>query len=349
MGELSCRRPISSKKRERPRLVVEGARAARQQKMLASIDLNLLLSLEALLEHRNVTHAARHVRLSQPSMSRALTRLRGIFNDDILVRGSSGLVPTPQAERLAQMLPPVLDALRRMVNRQGERRSKTIMAIPDHQALILLPPLLPLLREHAPNLDIVTGSFLTGALRRLEQGEIDLAVGQTGGTPPGFFRRRLYTDRFACLLRCDHPALAQEWTIETFAALRHAAIGSDSKDGFGRVHDDLANLHLQHCDPVLVSNLLTTAVAVAATDLVLIVPHRVATRIAALLPLAILDPPVELSPYEVGLIWHERCHRDPEHHWLRHKIAAAAAAGTELARPSTMRGQTADASPREEA
>ncbi|RWX60296.1 LysR family transcriptional regulator [Mesorhizobium sp. M2A.F.Ca.ET.039.01.1.1] len=153
MGELSCGWQLSSNTRERPRPIVEGARAPRQQQMLASIDLNLLLSLEALLEHRNVTHAARHVRLSQPSMSRALTRLRGIFNDDLLVRGSSGLVPTPQAERLARMLPPVLDALRGMVNRQGEWRSKTIMAIPDHQALILLPPLLPLLREHAPNLD----------------------------------------------------------------------------------------------------------------------------------------------------------------------------------------------------
>ncbi|TIU64844.1 MAG: LysR family transcriptional regulator, partial [Mesorhizobium sp.] len=109
MGELSCGWQISSNTRERPRLIVEGARAPRQQQMLASIDLNLLLSLEALLEHRNVTHAARHVRLSQPSMSRALTRLRGIFNDDLLVRGSSGMVPTPQAERLARMLPPVLD------------------------------------------------------------------------------------------------------------------------------------------------------------------------------------------------------------------------------------------------
>lgn len=322
MDDFACN-DNTSKGRGRPRLIVEDPPAARRRQMLASIDLNMLLVLEALLEHRNVTHAARHLGLSQPSVSRALTRLRGIFNDDLLVRGSGLMVPTPYAERLAQMLPTVLGPIRRMLNRsfvQGEWRSTVRMAMPDHQALVLLPPLLPLLRERAPNLDIVTDSLLPGALRRLEQGEIDLAVGQIGGAPQGYFRRTLYTDRFACLLRSDHPALAQEWTIDTFGSLRHAAIASDTKDGFGRV-----KLDLQGRDPVLVSNVLTAALAIVATDLVLVVPHRVAAKIADLLPLAIVDPPVELMPYQVALIWHERCHRDPDHRWLRQEIAAAAA------------------------
>ncbi|WP_245262371.1 LysR family transcriptional regulator [Mesorhizobium sp. WSM3626] len=295
--------------------------------MLASIDLKLLLALEALLEHLNVTHAARHTGVSQPSMSRSLTRLREIFNDDLLVRGSSSLVPTPQAERLAKILPTVLDAVRAMIGRscaQGEWRSKATMVMPDHQALILLPPLLPLLRENAPNLDIVTDPLLASALRRLEQGEIHLAIGQIDAAPLGYLRRTLYADHFVCLLRHDHPALAREWTIDTFATLHHAALASDSKDGFGRVHDELVKLDLLDRDPVLVSNILTAAASVATSDLVLIVPRRVATRIAALLHLAIVDPPVELTPYEVALIWHERCHRDPEQRWLRHEITAAA-------------------------
>ncbi|MEI9431832.1 LysR family transcriptional regulator [Mesorhizobium sp. Cs1299R1N3] len=330
-----------SSRSERPPRIVNGARATRQQRMLASIDLKLLLSFEALLEHRNVTHAARHMSVSQPSMSRSLTRLRGIFNDDLLVRGSSSLVPTPQAERLAKLLPPVLNAVRTMIDRdcdQGACRSKATMAMPDHQALILLPPLLPILREHAPYLHIVTDSLLGGALSRLERGEIHLAVGQIDAAPLGYLRRTLYADRFACLLRQNHPALAREWTIETFATLHHAALASDSKDGFGRVHDELVKLDLLDRDPVLVSNILTAATAVAASDLVLIVPRRVATRIAALLPLQIVDPPVELTPYEVALIWHERCHRDPEHRWLRHEITAAASQ-TELTQTAPVAAQ----------
>lgn len=126
----------------RPQLVVAGRPAARRRQMLASIDLNMLLTLGALLEHRNVTHAARHLGLSQPPVSRALTRLRGIFNNDLLVRGSAGMVPTPHAERLAKTLPTALDSIRGMVSRgfaQGEWRSTVRVAMPDHQAVVLLP------------------------------------------------------------------------------------------------------------------------------------------------------------------------------------------------------------------
>nr|WP_305809631.1 LysR family transcriptional regulator [Ensifer sp. WSM1721] len=292
------------------------------------MDLNLLVALDALMEHRNVTRAAQHIGQSQPTMSRALSKLRAAFNDDLLVRSSTGLVPTPRGERFARMLGPVLNAIREIVASQSlareEWRSKAVLAMPDHQALVLLPRLLPQLRERAPQLDIVTNPFLAGALRRLERGEIDLAVGQIGTSPPGYLRRSLYTDRFVCLLRYDHPALAQEWTLESCAALRHAAIASNCDDGFGQIYDQLDTLDLPNRDPVLVSSVLTAAVVVAATDLVLIVPHRVATRIAAILSIAIVDPPMELKPYEVALIWHERCHRDPEHAWLRREIAAAA-------------------------
>jgi len=313
-------------------LVAGGRHSAPQRPVmnLASVDLNLLVALAALLEHRNVTHAAQHVGQSQPAMSRALARLRGMFNDDILVRTSTGLAPTPRGERLAAMLPSVLGAIREIVSSRSfapeEWRSKVTMAMPDHQALVLLPRLLPRLRERAPQLDVVTDPLLAGALRRLELGEIDLAVGQIGETPPGYLRRSLYSDRFACLLRQDHPALAREWTIESFSTLRHAVIASGSEDGFGQVYDGLAKLDLPDRDPMLVPNMLTAPAMIAETDLVLTVPHRVATRVAAMLPLAVVEPPLELPPYEVALIWHERRHRDPDHSWLRSEIAAAALA-----------------------
>ncbi|MBB4233372.1 LysR family transcriptional regulator [Rhizobium mongolense] len=316
-------------KRPHTRLIVEGSDAAQRPQMpnLASVDLNLLVDLEALLRYRNITHAAQHVGRSQPAMSRALSRLRGMFNDDLLVRGSGGLVPTLMAERLAKMLPSVLDAIRQTVNcsvASMEWRWKVTMAMPDHQALVLLPRLLPRLRERAPHLDMVTDPVLAGALRRLEQGEIDLAIGQIGAAPPGYLRRKLYADRFTCLMRHDHPVLEQEWTIGTFAALRHVAVASESNDRFHQIYDVLGESGVPNCDPIVVSNVLTAAVVIAATDLVLIVPNRIAAQIAAMLPLALVDPPMEPKPYEVALIWHERCHRDPGHRWLRREITAAA-------------------------
>ncbi|QND30481.1 nod/exo genes transcriptional regulator SyrM [Sinorhizobium meliloti] len=306
---------------------VSDAAQQRQMPNLASIDLNLLVDLEALLQYRHITQAAQHVGRSQPAMSRALSRLRGMLKDDLLVAGSRGLVLTPLAECLTQMLPSVLDAIRQMMNLSlapAQRRWKVTMAMPDHQAVVLLPHLLPRLHERAPHLDIVTDPLLGGALGLLEQGEIDVVVGQMGGAPLGYLRRRLYADSFTCVLRHNHPALAQEWTIEAFAALRHVAIASEPGELFGQIYDRLTKLGLQRGDPMVVSTVLTAAVLIAATDSVLVVPSRVATRVAAMLSLAVIPPPVELRPYEVALIWHERCHRDPEHRWLRGEIAAAA-------------------------
>ncbi|WP_221938870.1 LysR family transcriptional regulator [Mycobacterium sp. KBS0706] len=295
---------------------------------LASVDLNLLVALEALLEQRNVTHAGQRVGLSQPAMSRALARLRGMFNDDLLVRTSAGPTLTARGEQLRARLPSALGVIREILVsrsfRPEEAKSKVTVAMPEHQALVLLPRLLPRLRLRAPNLDLVVSPLLAGSLKRLESGEIDLAIGQVDGTPSGFFRRTLYTDRFVCLLRRDHPSLQHEWTADRFLALRHAVISPGAEGGFGQIYDAIANLNLPDRDPLIVPNVMAAPMMVAESDLVLTVPRRVAMRAAAMLPLTVVEPPVELPSYEVSLIWHERHHRDAEHGWTRSEIAAAA-------------------------
>ncbi len=129
----------------------------------------------------------------------ALARLRGMFNDDLLVRTSAGPTLTARGEQLRARLPSALGVIREILVSRSfspeEAKSKVTVAMPEHQALVLLPRLLPRLRSRAPNLDLVVSPLLAGSLKRLESGEIDLAVGQVDGTPSGFFRRTLYTDR----------------------------------------------------------------------------------------------------------------------------------------------------------
>jgi DNA-binding transcriptional LysR family regulator len=297
---------------------------------LASVDLNLLVSLEALLEQRNVTHAGQRVGLSQPAMSRALARLRGVFNDDLLVRTSTGQTLTARGEQLLAKLPVALEHIREILVmrrlKPEEAKSKVAVAMPEHQALVLLPRLLPRVRARAPNLDIVIHSLLAGSLKRLESGEIEFAIGQVDDTPPGFFRRALYSDRFVCLMRRDHPSLDQPWTLDRFSMLRHAVIALGPEDGFGQVYDALTKLKLPDRDPLIVPNTMAAPMMVADTDLVLTMPYRVAMQAAAMLPLTVMELPIELPCYEVSLVWHERCHRDSVHNWLRTEIAAAAMA-----------------------
>jgi len=46
---------------------------------LAKIDLNLLISLQVLLETKNVSRAAEQLYITQPAMSKTLSRLRQLF------------------------------------------------------------------------------------------------------------------------------------------------------------------------------------------------------------------------------------------------------------------------------
>src|SRR6201996_6656071 len=83
-----------------------------RQMNLASLDLNLLVALDALLRDASVSRAAMRVGLSQPAMSHALQRLRGILSDPLLVRSGARMELTPRAHALRSPLAQALEQVR---------------------------------------------------------------------------------------------------------------------------------------------------------------------------------------------------------------------------------------------
>lgn len=293
---------------------------------LSAVDLNLLVALEALLDQRNVTHAANTVGLSQPAMSRLLSRLRGMFNDDLLVRTSAGYVRTIRGEQLHDRLRGTLDAVREIVSCREtgseEWRSTIRLAMADHQALVLLAQVLDRLNAGPMTTEIATEPLMPNVLKQLENGEIEMAVGQLDGMLTGFYQRTLYTDGYACLLRSDHPALSDGWSAERFLELKHAVTAgyeAERSPLAGGLVDVPAR---QRC--VVSPNTMGAALTLLESDMVLTVPSRVAIKMAALLSLRMVELPIDVAPYEVKLLWHERTHRNTEHAWVRSQIAAVA-------------------------
>jgi hypothetical protein len=103
-------------------------------------------------------------------------------------------------------------------------------------------------------------------------------------------------------------------------------IASAAEEGFAQIYERLAELQLIGWDPLIVPNAMSAPFMIAETDIALILPMRAARRAAALLPLAVLDVPIELPAYEASLLWHERRHRDVPCVQLRAEIAAVALA-----------------------
>lgn len=298
---------------------------------IRDIDLNLLVFLDALLRERSVTRAAQSMGISQPAMSNALRRLRALLDDPVLVRTARGMQPTARAEALQR---PVRAALTQMEAAIGPNRAFepdtaerlfTIL-ITDYAASVLLPHVVNVLEREAPNIALNILNAGTDAIDQIEAGEADFLVSRLGRLPANFHQQKLWSDHLACLIRKDHPALVAaggELTLEAFLEQKHILI-TQTGVGLSRIDDALADQGLSRRISVLTRHYQLPRELVANSDMIVSLPRRIARYQARHLGLAVLDPPVELPEFQIGIAWGALDHQDVAHRWLRERISAIA-------------------------
>ena len=298
---------------------------------IRDIDLNLLVFLDALLREKSVTKAALAMDISQPAMSNALRRLRKLLGDPVLVRTASGMQPTARAEALRR---PVRNALSQMEaaiapNRAFEpataERLFTIL-ITDYAASVLMPRVVGVLEEEAPNIALNILSAGSDAIDQVERGEADFLVNRFGKLPANFHQQRLWSDRMACLIRKDHPALLAaggELTLETFLSEKHILI-TQTGVGLSRIDEVLADAGRSRRISVLTRHYQLPRELVANSNMIVALPARIARYQARHLGLAVLKPPLKLPAFDIGIAWGALDHHDVAHRWLRERIVTIA-------------------------
>ncbi len=294
------------------------------------LDLNLIVAFDALMEERHVTRAARRIGLTQPAMSAALARLRKATGDELFVRGPRGLAPTPRAQDLAVPLKTALrtvgDALAlRDDFRPNEASDVFTLALSEHPAHVLLPILVESLATAAPGVDLRVRGFTdrSDAVRLLDEGLADAAVGVSPGTEARILARPLFRERFVCIARAGSPAAECLDDPAAFAAARHVLV-SPVGDGFGAVDEALARLGLRRRLGVVLPQMYAVPALVACTDLVATLMEGVVTG-SGLTPLLTVRPcPVALTPVEFHLLWHRRSDEHPAQAWLRDLLVSSA-------------------------
>jgi DNA-binding transcriptional LysR family regulator len=297
---------------------------------LGAVDLNLLPVLDALLHERHVTRAAKRVGLSQSAASHALARLRDLLGDPLLTRAHDGMKLTPRAEELRAPVRRALETLEWVVRPpepfDPETARRTIrVGTTDFAELVLLPGLLEALASRAPGIDIWAIANNDRGVDPVTRGEIDIALAPSRPADrrlPGIRSEELFAERFVCLVRADHPITRARGglTLERYLASRHAFIAPRGRRG-GVVDDALAARGLERRIALAVPHFLGAPFIVARTDLILTVAERVATEMAAHLPLAILEPPLKLDGFVIAAYWHERSDADPALAWVRARLA----------------------------
>lgn len=293
-------------------------------------DLPLLISLDVLLEERNVTRAARRLNISQPALSTQLGRLRDMFNDPLLVPSETGrgMAPTDRAlaiqPRLHQALLDVQSAV--VLSEDFEpltAQRDFLIAVNDNLfTQVGLTVAQSVLAHHAPGIRL---SFITpieeSLTYRMERGEIDLYVGLTQQVPETLKARFLLKDEFCMAQRKDHPRGTDAPSIEEYCTLAHVMVSQEGQFKSG-VDAALERLEHQRSVVLTVSGYNQIALVLEDTDCVATLPSRLLQRYAT--SLDILPLPFHLPAFDVAMAWHPRSHDDPAHQWLREHFVRAA-------------------------
>jgi len=297
---------------------------------LAGIDLNLLVALDALLRHCSVSHAASEVGLSQPAMSRTLSRLRELFDDPLLVRTGHSMVPTPRALSLTEPLAASLEAIRRTLEPPDEfdpalaRRAFVLGAV-DTTLAVVLPRLLECLSHEAPGVEVSTAPIRSTEelFGLLASGERDCAIGRFESPADGIHCERFYKDRIVCLARRDHPRIRGKRSMKSYLAESHLAQEEASPlERPFTIESLLAEQGLIRRVACRVENLAMAPLVVSRTDLLCTAPEKTIAPFAEGLNLRVLEPPFDAPAFDLQIVWHERNDQDEGHRWFREKLHA---------------------------
>lgn len=296
---------------------------------LRSVDLNLLVALDALLTEQHVTRASEHVGLSQPAMSNALSRLRGMFGDELLVRTSTGMQATPRAIELAEPLRQLLRQVERVLESDAafdpEKSERTFtIRMSDILAFLMLPPLL----ARKPPVSRMSYNVLhlppAGTVDALERDEIDVAISMGLDHSNSIRSEKLLTDRMVCVMRASHPIAKRPLTFESFMAQEHAKQSMSPTD-MRFVDNVLADMGHKRRIALNVPHWLVVPHVLKRSDLLFVMPGRLAAALNDK-DLRSFDLPFDSAPFEWMMYWHRRYDQSNVNRWLREELRQVGAA-----------------------
>lgn len=295
---------------------------------MAMPDLNLLITLDALLAEGSVARAARRLRLSPSAMSRSLARLRETLGDPLLVRAGRELVPTPRAlelrERVSQLVQGAEAALRPAEKLNLAELVRTF-TLRTSEGFVenFGPELIARVGEEAPGVRLRFVQKPDKDSGPLREGAVDLETGVVEKTTAPELRvQALFRDRYVGVVRTGHPLAEGAITPSRYAMGRHIIVSREGLDT-GPIDAALQALGLERVIATIVSGFATAVALARASELIASVPETHTGNLR--LGMHSFALPFTMSAFTVSLIWHPRRDADPAHRWLRSCVRDACA------------------------
>ncbi|MDJ0396426.1 LysR family transcriptional regulator [Rhodococcus sp. G-MC3] len=295
-----------------------------------TLDLNLVLSLDALLRERSVSRAAVAVGLSQPAMSAALARLRRYYGDRLLDRVGVTYELTPLGHSLVGRTAVAVSAVGRVLDAEPDvdihssTREFTLFAS-DYMVATVGDSIVRALLREAPDIKV---QFLQLRSEVVDNASVQLlavdAMMVSRGPVDGLPSIDLFSDRWACVVAEGNPRIgtsieAGQLTEFPWADFQTYPHGSATP---------LRQLRAYGIEPliqVVGENFLALPYLVAGTDRIAFLPERLAGVMGERMGIRIVDFPFELAPLNHALWWHPIRADDPVHRWFRSRVVESLA------------------------
>jgi len=283
-------------------------------------DFNLIVILDVLLAEGSVARAARRLQLSPSAMSRALARLRETMGDPLLVRAGRGLVPTPRAIELRELVSQLVqngEAILRPVEKLNLKRLVRTFTLRTSEGFV---------ENFGPDLIARVGEQAHGVRLRfiqkpdkdsgpLRDGAVDLETGVIEKTTAPELRvQLLFRDRYIGVVRKGHPLTRGKITLSRYATGRHILVSRQDLDK-GPIDEALKPSGLEREIVTIVGGFATALALARGSDLIASVPERHTGNLRA--GMHSFPLPVSIPEFTVSLLWHPRQDADTAHRWLR--------------------------------
>lgn len=294
---------------------------------LRKLDLNLLVVFEAIYSAGNISKAAKTLKVSQPTISNALARLRETVEDPLFVRKGRGVSPTPRASSMIGPVRAALEMIQHGVVAQDEfdpHKSPRCfrIVILDLLEPTLMPPIVRAVQDHrAVTLEILPVLDYPVA-EALEDGSIDLLLSTFDPQLEGVRCEQVGAAKMVVVARKGHPKIDGEITQKLLGEIGHVALIPKMR-AMSRVDEALQFAQIKRHIVYTVTKFGSFPHILATTDLIAMMPGDFAEKAAQFYPLEIYPPPFEFPEQQIYMIWKEGQNHDPGGAWLRKKIIEA--------------------------
>lgn len=286
------------------------------------IDLNLLIAFAVLFREQSVSLAADKLHLGQPAVSGSLARLREMFDDPLFIRSGHRMQPTARATELHTELMPLLEQLQSALFQQAEfnpahAKATITIGMNDWVEMWLMPQLVPALREHAQGvrLNVVASDPFTDA-QRLEGGELDMIISVANQSARWMEREQLSAMEFVTLWNPTQLQLEEPLSAETYAAQQHVLV-SYREASSSHIDTLLARQGLKREISYTTPHFSALPGLLSMMPVLATVPQGLCDSLQKTWGLCSSPVPLEMAPFDVALLWHQRHNSDAALMWVR--------------------------------